>query len=58
MQKYMYWSKTNGKFIEIYVVIGEELVQLFYADLTPFKEMSLLAWNMLVHEGNAKYGWE
>jgi hypothetical protein len=58
MEPCQYWSKTNKRYIKLYAVIGEELVQLFYEDLAEFKQMTVLSWNMALHTGDIKLGWE
>lgn len=57
MDKYLYWSETNQKFIRIYAVVDSFQVELFYEDLEPFKPMQRFEWNIALNQGKIVKGW-
>lgn len=59
MDKFRYWSRTNGRFINIYAVIGEFEVVVFYEDLQPFhKGYTKDDWDAAISNGEIITGWD
>lgn len=59
MEKYRYWSRTNGRFLNIYVVIGEKEVVVYHSDLVPFhKGYTKEDWDNAIQNGEIITGWD